>query len=71
VLRGRGDGTFAPVPLADGGALLPGEVRRMALVRGAGGRALVVAARNSATPLVLRAERAAGAAPPAALASRR
>ena len=73
LLRGRGDGTFAPVAPAGAAALLPGEVRRMAAVRSSAGRTLLVATRNNATPVVLRlpGAPAAGPAGPAVLAARR
>jgi hypothetical protein len=46
LLRGDGDGGFAPVDLETSGLLIEGQVRHMALLRWAGGRRLIVVARN-------------------------
>lgn len=47
LLRGAGNGTFAPVDMAQSGVRLRGEVRHLQAVRLAGGRTTIVAARNN------------------------
>ncbi|HEY0779041.1 MAG TPA: VCBS repeat-containing protein, partial [Gemmatirosa sp.] len=47
LLRGAGDGTFAPVGMDESGLLLDGQVRRLAALRAADGARLIVAARNN------------------------
>ncbi|HEX4934143.1 MAG TPA: VCBS repeat-containing protein, partial [Gemmatimonadaceae bacterium] len=61
-LRGAGGGTFTPVGLAASGVAIEGEVRALRVVRGPGGRASVVVARNDDTLRLLAAGRGA---PPA------
>jgi hypothetical protein len=48
LLRGDGTGGLASVDLTEGGPALVGEVRALALLRSAGNRRLLVAARNGA-----------------------
>jgi enediyne biosynthesis protein E4 len=54
LLRGRGDGTFAAVPLPVSGVQVRGEVRHMAVLRTAGGRTAVAMARNNDRLVFLR-----------------
>jgi enediyne biosynthesis protein E4 len=53
LLRGAGDGTFTAVDLPTSGVAIDGEVRALALVRGAGGRVTIAVARNNDTMLML------------------
>lgn len=46
LLSGDGKGGFVPVDLEQGGVMIEGQVRRMALARGANGVRLVVVAKN-------------------------
>jgi hypothetical protein len=58
LLRGTGAGRFAAVDMAASGVAIDGEVRRLRVVRAAGGRRLIVAARNDDRVAVLRPLRA-------------
>jgi hypothetical protein len=71
LLRGRGDGTFRAVPMAESRLDLGGEARHLAAVRGPGGARLVAVARNDTTLALLRALGGAGRPPPATLAAAR
>jgi hypothetical protein len=53
LLRGVGDGRFAPVEMSRSGIALEGQVRRMRVVRTAGGR-IVAVARNDDRVLMLQ-----------------
>jgi hypothetical protein len=53
LLRGSGDGVFAPVDMARSGVALTGQVRRMRLVRTADGPVIAVA-RNDDRLLIIR-----------------
>ncbi|MEL7168914.1 MAG: hypothetical protein AAGN64_06150, partial [Bacteroidota bacterium] len=58
LLRGTGRGgpsIFEAVDLAESGVLLPGEVRELSLFTNQRGTMHILAARNNAAPLVLRA----------------
>ena len=61
LLRGRGDGSFAPVELGEMGAVLDGQVRDMKVMRSAGGGWLLVVARNGDRLQLLRPLRAESA----------
>ncbi len=63
LLRGSGDGRFTPVDLEADGLILNGQVRHLALLHGANGARLIVAARNDTTLQVLRLNHAGGARP--------
>ncbi len=54
LLRGRGDGRFTAVAMADDGLVLDGQVRHLAMVRAPGGAQLIVAARNDTTLQLIR-----------------
>ena len=58
LLRGVGDGGFEAVDMEQSGVLIDGQVRHMGWLRQAGGRRLVVVARNNDRLQVLRPERA-------------
>ena len=64
-LRGAGDGRFAPVEMSRSGIALQGQVRRMRIVRTAGGR-IVAVARNDDRVLMLRPTVGAAVARPLA-----
>jgi len=53
LLRGAGDGSFTAVDMDASGVAIDGEVRALALVRGAGGRVTIAVARNNDTLLML------------------
>jgi enediyne biosynthesis protein E4 len=59
LLRGDGNGAFAPVDMAESGLVLRGEVRDLATLRAANGETLTIAARNDSTVQVVRARRGA------------
>ena len=67
LLRGDGTGRFAAVDHADGAPPIDGQIRKLALARGPGGRRLVLVARNDDRMLILRPRSAAS---PFALADR-
>jgi hypothetical protein len=54
LMRGMGDGTFEPVDMEDGGVMIEGEVRALALLRAAGGGRLIAVARNDGKLELLR-----------------
>ncbi len=54
LLSGRGDGRFEAVDMERSGLVIEGQVRHMGLLRQAGGKRLIVVARNDDKPLVLR-----------------
>jgi len=54
LLRGAGDGSFAPLDMTQSGVRIRGEVRHMAMVRRAGGRTAIVVARNNDRLLFLQ-----------------
>jgi hypothetical protein len=70
LLRGSGDGRFAPVDLERSGVRIDGQVRRMRMVRSAQGR-LVAVARNDDTLVLLQRTLGAPAPKPLAAAARR
>ena len=47
LLRGRGDGSFVSVDMASSGLVIDGQVRHMAMLRGANGKQLIAVARNN------------------------
>jgi hypothetical protein len=63
LLRGLGDGRFAPVEMGASGVAITGQVRDMKYVRHARGGRLVVVARNDDRLLVLRPPRAESVQP--------
>src|SRR5438046_952062 len=54
LLSGRGDGRFEAEVMERSGLVMEGQVRHMGLLRQAGGKRLIVVARNDDKPLVLR-----------------
>jgi enediyne biosynthesis protein E4 len=54
LLRGSRSGVFTSVPMAESGVSVRGEVRRMQLMRSAGGKTSVVVARNNDRLVFLR-----------------
>ena len=54
LLRGRGDGTFAPVDAQDSGIAIEGQVRDIKTLRRADGSVVVAIARNNGTMQFLR-----------------
>ncbi|MGZ8455201.1 MAG: VCBS repeat-containing protein [Gemmatirosa sp.] len=63
LLRGAGDGRFAPVPLEETGVAIDGQVRAMAALRRADGGSLIAVARNGQRLQLLRPLRVDGARP--------
>jgi hypothetical protein len=63
LLRGLGDGRFAPLDMAESGVALDGEVRDMKYVRQARGGRLVVVARNGDSLRFLRSPGAGSTQP--------
>ncbi|HEX2718590.1 MAG TPA: VCBS repeat-containing protein [Gemmatimonadaceae bacterium] len=53
-LRGGGAGRYSAVDIEAGAPIVDGQIRRLALARGAGGSSLVIVARNDDRLLVLR-----------------
>ena len=60
VLRGDGTGRFSPVDLEASGLMIEGQVRRMAVLKAANGKRLIVVARNGDRLQVLRTARTHG-----------
>jgi hypothetical protein len=54
LMRGAGDGRFAPVDIQDSGINIAGEIRDLKLLRGVNGSRLIVVARNNDKIEVLR-----------------
>jgi enediyne biosynthesis protein E4 len=54
LLRGMGDGRFEPVDMERSGLVIEGQVRHLAVLRGARGDRLIVVARNNDKPQILR-----------------
>ena len=54
VLRGKGQGSFLPVPADETGLTIEGQIRDMKFLRRAGGERLVAVARNNAELMILK-----------------
>jgi len=63
LLRGKGDGLFAPVELDESGLVIDGQVRRIASIRRARGGRSIIVARNNDRLLVFQVLRNSPAVP--------
>jgi hypothetical protein len=54
MLRGKGQGSFQPVPADEMGLTIEGQIRDMKFLRRAGGERLVAVARNNAHLMLVK-----------------